>query len=268
VTFGEFVDFAQISSQRAELFGALLNASPDIMPFASARQVPAINAIVNGEQDVDLLKLVRTHFRKAGTDRNGTLDGNELVAVVHELAQANKTPLMRRGVETEGRKCLDQFGNDQVVDETGFCKYVGSFFSHMAIWREAFDRYASKDGEMQETDAGMGVARATSAKFRPGPHACIRASQSADLLSGPSGCKEQRCPDKTLLQSTKKAGKTGSPCVKVPGSSTVPHFTATDQLQYRRLCHSRTQCTLLHALPFFFPSPFHTIFLSPAFTSA
>jgi hypothetical protein len=46
-------------------------------------------------------------------------------------------------VETEVRKCLDQFGNGQVVDETGFGKYVesmGDFFTHMAIWREVFDR--------------------------------------------------------------------------------------------------------------------------------
>jgi Ca2+-binding EF-hand superfamily protein len=133
----------------------LRNASPDIMPQASAWQVPALNVIDNGEQDVDLLKLARTHFRKADTDGNGTLDGNELVAVVRELAQANKTPLTQSAVQTEVRKCLDQFGNGQVVDETGFCKYVGSlgdFFNNMATWREVFDRYASKDGEMQEAD--------------------------------------------------------------------------------------------------------------------
>jgi len=99
------------------------------------------------------------HFRKADNDRNGTLDGNELAAVVRELAQANRIPLTVSTVATEVRKCLDQFGNGHGgVDETGFCNFVGSmgdFFIHMAKWREVFDRFASKDGEMQETDAVM-----------------------------------------------------------------------------------------------------------------
>ena len=64
---------------------------------ASAIQVPVINVMVNGEQDVNLL----THFRKADTDSNGMLDGNELVATVRELAQASKTPLTQREVRTE-----------------------------------------------------------------------------------------------------------------------------------------------------------------------
>jgi len=72
------------------------------------------------------------------------------------MAQANQIKLAAADVAAEVEKCVANFGDGTCVDETGFVKYaasLGDMFMQMASWREVFDRYASKDDEMQESDA-------------------------------------------------------------------------------------------------------------------
>ncbi len=126
VSFPEFVKYATDAS-RGKMFETLCAEikSPKKGPATGGGAAANMPRMLL-DTDEDLLKLARMHFHKADTDGKGTLDGNELVAVVRELAQANKTPLNLSALETEVRRCLNQFGNGQVVDKTGFCKYVGS----------------------------------------------------------------------------------------------------------------------------------------------
>ena len=96
-------------------------------------------------------------FREEDTNRDGVLDGNELVRILRKLAQANHRFVSKHELQQEASACLQQFGGQKgAVNLENFKRYAASrpsLFGPLYQWREVFNKYKSSDGEMRAAQA-------------------------------------------------------------------------------------------------------------------